>query len=331
LEQAQHTGICLPSSVFEPGLEFIAGMGQKNSIFDMKLKAKEWQWELGREAKHLDKEIAKIQKDEVKLQDQIRLQAEKGNVEAVQLLAKSVVKTRKAVQRLEKTKASMEAVKLQLTTHMASISTSASIRLSSDIMRKMNNIARIPEISETMKDMRMQMAQCADAEDSIEEALREDGEEYEAATEVQKVLEEMALDQLGPLSRAAAVPSAAAKVQAPEPEKEAPQRQLIAVGETAEPAKPQVPPPQAPQAPPPPPPPPAPAGYAGAPAHVLPAAAAGAAAGDDDFLKRLEAASGAPTAPAPGTASSPTGGNSAGGGSSADDDLMKRLEMLKKP
>ncbi|CAE7307582.1 chmp3 [Symbiodinium sp. CCMP2592] len=124
----------------------------------------------------------------------------------------------------------MEAVKLQLTTHMASISTSASIRLSSDIMRKMNNIARIPEISETMKDMRMQMAQCADAEDSIEEALREDGEEYEAATEVQKVLEEMALDQLGPLSRAAAVPSAAAKVQAPEPEKEAPQRQLIAVG-----------------------------------------------------------------------------------------------------
>ncbi|CAE7654827.1 chmp3, partial [Symbiodinium necroappetens] len=81
-----------------------AGMGQKNSIFDMKLKAKEWQWELGREAKHLDKEIAKIQKDEAKLQDQIRLQAEKGNVEAVQLLAKSVVKTRKAVQRLEKTK-----------------------------------------------------------------------------------------------------------------------------------------------------------------------------------------------------------------------------------
>ncbi|CAE7755316.1 chmp3 [Symbiodinium sp. CCMP2456] len=314
-------------------------MGQKNSIFDMKLKAKEWQWELGREAKHLDKEIAKIQKDEAKLQDQIRLQAEKGNVEAVQLLAKSVVKTRKAVQRLEKTKASMEAVKLQLTTHMASISTSASIRLSSDIMRKMNTIARIPEISETMKDMRMQMAQCADAEDSIEEALREDGEEYEAATEVQKVLEEMALDQLGPLSRAAAVPSTAAKVQAPEPEKEAPQRQLIAVGESAEPAKPQVPPPQAPQAPPPPPPPPAPAGYAGAPAPVLPAApagapagaAAGAAAGDDDFLKRLEAASGAPTAPAPGTASSPTGGNSAGGGSSADDDLMKRLELLKKP
>lgn len=39
-------------------------MGNKNSAFETKLKAKEWQWELGREAKHLDKEIVKIQKDE---------------------------------------------------------------------------------------------------------------------------------------------------------------------------------------------------------------------------------------------------------------------------
>eukprot|EP00435_Cladocopium_sp_Y103_P000133 s4695_g1.t1 len=178
---------------FRLQLRYLFAMGNKNSAFETKLKAKEWQWELGREAKHLDKEIAKIQKDEAKLQDQIRQQAQKGNVEAVQLLARSVVKTRNAVQRLEKTKASMEAVKLQLTTHMASISTSQSIRLSSDIMKKMNAIARIPEVSEVMKGMREQMAMCADAEDSIEDALRDDGEEREAAFEVQKVLEDLKL------------------------------------------------------------------------------------------------------------------------------------------
>ncbi|CAL1142600.1 unnamed protein product [Cladocopium goreaui] len=87
----------------------------------------------------------------------------------------------------------MEAVKLQLTTHMASISTSQSIRLSSDIMKKMNAIARIPEVSAVMKDMREQMAMCADAEDSIEDALRDDGEEREAAFQVQKVLEDLKL------------------------------------------------------------------------------------------------------------------------------------------
>mmetsp|Transcript_9264 Transcript_9264/g.17049 ORF Transcript_9264/g.17049 Transcript_9264/m.17049 type:complete len:301 (-) Transcript_9264:306-1208(-) len=300
-------------------------MGGKPSVFDMKLKAKEWQWELAREAKHLDKEIQSIQKNEVKLQEEIRKQAEKNNVESVQILAKSVVKTRKAVQRLEKTKASMEAVKLQLTTHMASVSTSASIRLSSDIMRKMNGIARIDGISETMKEMQQEMAKCADAEESIEEALREDGEEYEAATEVQKVLEEMALDQMGPLARNMPAPAKAAEVPQPAPAKEAPQKQAVAVGEVAEPVKPASHAPQT-QAPPPPPPPPA-AGYAGAPAPApVPAppapetpAAGPTSPGDDDFLKRLEAAS------------KPADPPSAEGPASADDDLMRRLEMLKKP
>lgn len=318
-------------------------MGNKNSAFETKLKAKEWQWELGREAKHLDKEIAKIQKDEAKLQDQIRQQAQKGNVEAVQLLARSVVKTRNAVQRLEKTKASMEAVKLQLTTHMASISTSQSIRLSSDIMKKMNAIARIPEVSAVMKDMREQMAMCADAEDSIEDALRDPGEEREAAFEVQKVLEEMALDQMGPLARGAAVPAEPAKAAAaaapPEPEK--PQKQAVAIGEAEDDfvkVKPAAVPPPAPEkaaAAPPEVIPPA-AGYGGATAPAVPPAApavepapavAPAPGGnaDDDLLRRLEMLSGsADPAVAPATAAPTPGG-------SADDDLMRRLEMLKKP
>jgi len=293
-------------------------MGNKNSAFETKLKAKEWQWELGREAKHLDKEIAKIQKDEVKLQEKIREQAAKGNVQAVQLLAQSVVKTRKAVQRLEKTKASMEAVKLQLTTHMASISTSQSIRLSSDIMKKMNTIARIPEISETMKDMREQMAMCADAEDSIEDALREDGEENEAAVEVQRVLEEMALDQMGPLARSsdpqAAVPATPA---APETEK----KQLIAVGEEDFVKKPAAAAPAAaapPAAPAAPPAAPAPRPVDDVTSKASPAGYAGDKVEDTDpspAVAPAVAPVAPPVAPAPGS----------------DDDLMRRLEMLKKP
>lgn len=308
----------------------------KNSAFETKLKAKEWQWELGREAKSLDKEIAKIQKDEAKLQEQIRLQAQKGNVEAVQLLARSVVKTRNAVQRLEKTKASMEAVKLQLTTHMASISTSQSIRLSSDIMKKMNAIARIPEVSAVMKDMREQMAMCADAEDSIEDALRDDGEEREAAFQVQKVLEEMALDQMGPLARGAAVPVEPAKAAAaPAPEPEKPQKQAVAIGEAEDDfvkVKPAALPPPAPEKPAAAAPPEVipPAGYGGATAapavppavEPAPAPAPGGNA-DDDLLRRLEMLSGSADPAAPATAPTP--------GGSADDDLMRRLEMLKKP
>ncbi|CAE8618936.1 unnamed protein product, partial [Polarella glacialis] len=177
-------------------------MGNKNSAINTKLQAKEWQWQLKTEVKTLDREIKKIQVDEAKLQREIHDQAEKGNVDAVQMLARSVVRSRKAVQRLEKTKASMHAVNLQLTTSIATMSTTSSIRLSADIMRKMNGIARIPEVSGTMEAMRREMARCAEAEDAIEDALRDESEEVEASSEVQKLLEEMALDQMGPLARA---------------------------------------------------------------------------------------------------------------------------------
>lgn len=280
------------------------------------MKAKEWQYELAREAKHLDKEIAKLQKNEKSLQAKIREQAEKGNVDSVQMLARTVIQSRRAVQRLEKTKMSMEAVKLQLTTSIASMGTAHSIKLSADIMKKMNGIARIPEVGQNMEEMRRQMAMCADAENSIEEALRLPGEESEADIEVQRILEEMALDQMGPLARAASSMPQQSPAVAASP---AAQRQPIAVG--------------------------AEEGYAGAAAPapvsapiVPPAAPATAAAQPPAATPQDVYAPAVPlTAPAqsaPSASSSPAPSQplapALAPSGSADDDLMRRLEMLKK-
>lgn len=264
------------------------------STIDAKLKAKEWQWQLKTEVKHLDREVRKIQADELKLQKEIRAQAEKGNVQAVQMMAKSVVKSRAAVKRLEKTKASMHAVTLQLTTSIATMNTTASLRLSSDIMRQMNAIARVPEVSGMMQDMRKEMAKCADAEDSIEQALMEDGEEDEAAVEVQKVLEEMALEKMGPL--AAAKAAAAPVAQAAPPVAAPPARQLVSAEGVAEPA-------------------PAPAPRPAAVVAPAPAAPSQPA---------VQPAPVEQNAPPP--AAAPAAG---GAGDEEDDDLMRRLALLK--
>lgn len=271
---------------------------QQNKMINAKLKAKEWQWKLEQEAKTLDREIKKIQKSEEKLRKEIADQAAKGNVSSVQLLAKSVVKSRKTVQRLERTKVSLYGVKLQLDTSIATMSTAMSLRLSSDLMMQMNAIARTPEISQTMEVMRREMAKCADAEDRMEEALMMDGEEEDAAVEVQRVLEEMALDQMGPLARAQAVSAqlqevapAAQPAQAVRPE-----RVAILEGEAVPVPKAQPAPAPAAAAQP-----PAAGGYpAAAPPPIAPAPApepakvdqppASPAGGeDDDLLKRLAA------------------------------------------
>lgn len=272
-----------------------------NQAFEMRLKAKEWQYEIGREAKRLDKEVQKLKHEELKLQGKIKEEAAKGNVHAVQLLAKSVVRTRKAAQRMEKTKPLMENVKLQLTTSMASASTTYAFSLSADIVRQMNAIARIPEAGGTIEEMRRQMAMAADAEDAIEAALVEEGEEQEAALEVQKVLEEMSLDKMGPLAdlRIAQVAPAA---QAPQLPVSAP-RQAIAVGEE------QV-----------------------APAHAKAVATSQAApepsatpvpteapAAEDDVMRRIDLLQ---------SSISPTKGR--GPVLSQEDDLMARIDALKK-
>eukprot|EP00927_Polykrikos_kofoidii_P076914 TRINITY_DN73929_c0_g1_i1.p1 TRINITY_DN73929_c0_g1~~TRINITY_DN73929_c0_g1_i1.p1 ORF type:complete len:307 (-),score=98.45 TRINITY_DN73929_c0_g1_i1:222-1142(-) len=218
-------------------------MGNKNSAADAKMKAKEWQWKLKMEVKHLDKEIKKIEADEGKIRREIQAQAQKGNVPSVQLLAKSIVKSRKAVQRLERTKASMHAVVLQLTTSIATMSTTQSLRISADCMKNMNALSRLPELGGTMEAMRKEMARCAEAEDGIEELFHDEDEAVEAATEVQRVLEEMALDMMGPLARAAVPAAPQPVVEEPPAVAQPPQRQLV-----AESAMPAFAPPARPQA-----------------------------------------------------------------------------------
>merc|ERR1719387_3122378 len=92
------------------------------------------------------------------------------------------------------------------------------------------------------------MKKCSDAEDTVEEALHDSAEEEAAATEVQKVLEEMALSRMGPLAQSTA-PQVLAQPQVEGPSAAAapPARQAVAVGVAA----PSVPPPPRAQAPPP--------------------------------------------------------------------------------
>merc|ERR1719199_459135 len=124
----------------------------------------------------MDKEIKKIQQGEQKLQKEIRAQAEKNNVSTVQTLTRQVVRSRKAVSRLEKTKANMFAVDMQLTTSIATMGTTSSISISADILAKMNKIADVEGVSDSMQKLRAEMEKMGAAEEEIEEALRDSDE-----------------------------------------------------------------------------------------------------------------------------------------------------------
>lgn len=286
-------------------------------MINAKMKAKEWQWELKSEAKNMDKEIKKIQQAELKLQKEIKAQAEKNNVSTVQQLARSLIRSRSAVKRLEKTKANLFAVDMQLTTAIATMSTTSSLQVSADLLAKMNKIANTEGVGASMEAMRREMAKMGEAEDMVEDALRDSDEEEETAAEMQKVLEEMALDveTFGVMARLPAVdvPQApqAEAVQAP------PKKEAVLEGGAPAPKAPQVQP---------------------APVIQPPKAAQPPTDGYDasNSISDASASASGAMAPAPSLAAgySPATAPSAPPSDSTagvdEDDLMKRLMMLKK-
>merc|ERR1740121_3079038 len=77
--------------------------------------------------------------------------AAKGQTASVKTLAKQVVRSRKSASRLERTKCSMAAVNLHLTTAVASMSTANSLKMSSQVMKEMNKLMNVPELQQTME------------------------------------------------------------------------------------------------------------------------------------------------------------------------------------
>jgi len=185
-------------------------------------KAREWQRQIKGETRRLDRDIQKIRQEEAKLKKEITAMANKGQVQSVRTLAKQVVRSKKSITRLERTKCSMTAVNLHLTTAIASMSTASSLKMSAGVMKEMNRLMNVPELHQTMEAMRQEMARAEITDEIMEEGFEESDDEVEIDTEVAKVFEELALDtsqfmQAGATLPATAAPAAAAAPAAPEP------------------------------------------------------------------------------------------------------------------
>lgn len=170
-------------------------------------KAREWQRQIRAEHRQLERDINKIRQEEAKLKREIQQMAAKGQTQSVQTLAKQVVSSRRSVARLEKTKCSLNALNLQLTTNIASASTASAMKLSANMMKEMNAVANVPQMQRTLEEMRTEMARAEVADEIMEEFYDQEDEEEQVDEEVQKVYDELILDKSQMLASAAATPA----------------------------------------------------------------------------------------------------------------------------
>ncbi|XP_048705156.1 charged multivesicular body protein 3 isoform X4 [Caretta caretta] len=194
----------------------------------------EWSLKMRKEMRVIDRQIRDIQREEEKVKRSVKDAAKKGQKDVCVVLAKEMIRSRKAVSKLYASKAHMNSVlmgmKNQLDAKMMIICTSrtlvsfvplcwlhskafpclllaavlrvaGSLQKSTEVMKAMQNLVKIPEIQATMRELSKEMMKAGIIEEMLEDTFEnmEDQEEMEeeAELEIDKILFEITAGALG--------------------------------------------------------------------------------------------------------------------------------------
>lgn len=165
------------------------------------IQVNEWCHKIRKEGNQLDRQIRSIQREEDKVKVTLKQAAKKSDRDTCTILAKEIVRSRKAVTRIHTTKAHLNSVQMQMKNQLATLRVAGSLQKSTEVMQAMQRMVNIPEIAAVMRDMSKEMMRAGIIEEMLEETMEsvEDVEELEeqAQAEVDKVLWELTEGKLG--------------------------------------------------------------------------------------------------------------------------------------
>ncbi|KAJ5194889.1 uncharacterized protein N7498_008327 [Penicillium cinerascens] len=129
--------------------------------------------------------------------------------------ARELVRIRKQTSRLTTSRAQLQSVGMQVNEAFSVRKIQGSLQKSTGIMKDVNTLVRLPELSSTMHQLSTELVRAGIIEEIVDDAMPNDelleGEDDEAEEEVDKILQEILS---GKLSQPAAVKPAAEPVEA---------------------------------------------------------------------------------------------------------------------
>lgn len=179
------------------------GLFGKSPSRDPKEMVNEWTHKLRKEGYNLDRQIRSIQREEEKVKRSLKEAAKKGDRETCTILAKEILRARKAENKIYTSKAHINSVMLQMKNQLATLRVAGALAKSTEVMQAMQNLIRVPEVARVMQEMSKEMMKAGIIEEMIEETMDEiiddDVEEMEekAQGEVDKILWELTEGKLG--------------------------------------------------------------------------------------------------------------------------------------
>merc|ERR1711970_1289426 len=159
---------------------------------------------LNKAIRELDREKTKMEQQEKKIIADIKKMAKQGQMDAVKIMARDLVRTRRYVKKFMLMRANIQAVSLKIQTLKSQSAMANAMKGVTKAMGSMNKQMKLPEIQKIMMefekrseimDMKGEMM-----EDAIDDVMGDEDEEEESDAIVNQVLDELGLqlnDKLG--------------------------------------------------------------------------------------------------------------------------------------
>ncbi|XP_034939864.1 charged multivesicular body protein 3 [Chelonus insularis] len=177
------------------------GLFGKTPEKNPKEQVQEWTHKLRKESYQLDRQVRAIQREEEKVKKSLKEAAKKGDKDVCKILAKEIIRARKACNKIYTSKAHLNSVSLQMKNQLAAIRVAGSVSKSTEVMQAMQALIKVPEVAATMRELSKEMMKAGIIEEMLDETMDsiEDSEEIEdeADEEVDKILWELTAGQLG--------------------------------------------------------------------------------------------------------------------------------------
>lgn len=161
---------------------------------------------LNKAMRDLDREKMKMEQQEKKVIADIKKLAKEGQMDAVKIMAKDLVRTRRYVKKFMLMKANIQAVSLKIQTLKSQNTMAQAMKGVTKAMQSMNKTMNLPQIQKILQEFEKQSEIMDMKEEMINEAMddamEDEGDEEETDAVVSQVLDELGLqlnDQLSGL------------------------------------------------------------------------------------------------------------------------------------
>ncbi|XP_032814305.1 charged multivesicular body protein 3 isoform X1 [Petromyzon marinus] len=177
------------------------GLFGKSSDKPPREMVNEWSTQLRKEMRGIDRQIRSIQREEEKVKRSLKDAAKKNEREVCVILAKELIRSRRAISKLHASKAQMNSVIMTMKNQLSLQKMSGALQRSTEVMKAMQSLVRVPEIQAAMRELSKEMMKAGIIEEMMDDTFEgmedQDDLEEEADAEIDKILYEVTAGALG--------------------------------------------------------------------------------------------------------------------------------------